>query len=122
MMKRFAYGHFNQSSESDTIYILSLPAFRWTKTSFTNYPRRVGMQCQSAGNNQAICTGGANPESVPLWNSTDEWSQGLGVLDTTNLVLKDSYDASASPYAAPELVRRIYENKSVQIAYIYLCA
>ena len=115
-MKIFVYGRFDQSSDSDTIYILSLPAFRWTKTNFKNYPRRVSMKCNSAGNNQAICVGGHNPELSVPWNATDEWLQGIGVIDMTNLVLTDSYNASAPPYIAPKSVRTIYANRSVHIA------
>jgi len=119
-MNRFAYGRFDQSSEVDTIYVLSLPACRWIKTTFTNYPRRVNMQCHSSINNQAICTGGHNPESTAPWNMTDEWSQGIGVFDMNKLVLKDRYDASAPPYTASELVRRSYENPLVLLACIRL--
>jgi len=69
------------------------------------------MQCSSAGNNQAICIGGHNPESSAPWNLTDEWSQGIGVIDMTNVVLTDSYNASAPPYTAPESVKGVYANK-----------
>ncbi|KAH8624470.1 hypothetical protein IG631_21209 [Alternaria alternata] len=82
----------------------------WTKTNFKNYPRRVSMKCNSAGNNQAICVGGHNPELSVPWNATDEWLQGIGVIDMTNLVLTDSYNASAPPYIAPKSVRTIYAN------------
>jgi hypothetical protein len=69
----------------------------------------VGTKCQAARNNQAICIGGVNPEApVPLWNNTDEWAQGVNVLDMNKLVWKDRYEANAAAYAAPEIVRREY--------------
>ncbi|KAF2870811.1 hypothetical protein BDV95DRAFT_607937 [Massariosphaeria phaeospora] len=89
------------------------PSFTWTKTRFQNYPRRVKMQCSSAKNNQAICTSGYDPDSDPRapWNNTDEWSQGVGVLDMTTVTLKDRYEGSTPPYTAPDIVRRAIENK-----------
>ncbi|KAF2823218.1 hypothetical protein CC86DRAFT_372249 [Ophiobolus disseminans] len=107
----FIWGRFDKTSKSDTIYVLSLPSFTWTKTSFQSYPRRKQMQCQSAGNNQAICIGGLLPESPIPSNTTDEWIQGVGVVDMTALVLKDGYDALAPPYTAPEVVKRANKNK-----------
>jgi hypothetical protein len=80
------------------------------------------MQCQSAGNSQAVCIGGQNPESNAPWNITDEWEQGIGVIDMTNLVLKDNYDASAPPYTAPEPVRTAYERGLVLQLFFFFAA
>lgn len=66
-------------------------------------------------NNQAIFIGGIDPDQHPTiqqdWNaSMDEWAQGIAVFDMNKLELRDSYDADASPYAAPNLVQATYEN------------
>jgi len=68
------------------------------------------MKCSSTNNNQAVCIGGLDPESLLPYNMTDEWSQSVGVIDMTALTLKSSYDADAPPYTAPDIVGRAYDN------------
>ena len=44
----------------------------------------------------------------------DDWPLGLGVFDLSEMVFKDRYDADASVYTSPEIVKRWYaENGSM---------
>jgi hypothetical protein len=68
------------------------------------------MKCTSANNNQAICSGGLNPESSNPYYMKDEWPLSLGVIDMTRLKMQTGYDDDALPYAAPDIVRKVYDN------------
>lgn len=51
---------------------------------------------------------------MEAWNGTaDPWTQGIGVFDMTNLVWRDSYNASARPYTVPTIVKQYYDKKYV---------
>ena len=45
------------------------------------------------------------------WNSPpDPWPQGIGVFDLTALQWKDSYEAKAPHYSAPDIVTQYYQS------------
>jgi hypothetical protein len=108
-MIRFFYG-YDYTSKTVTMYILSLPLFRWFKKSLPNYPRRKWMKGSSANNNQAIFSGGLDPLSTAPFNMTDEWDNNLAIMNLTDFTFKFDYDSNAPAYTAPDIVRRAYEN------------
>jgi hypothetical protein len=116
MKDSFVYGEFDSVYGQDTIYILTLPRMIWRKTKFLNDVRRKQMVCVWAGfNDQAIFVGGIDPDQnkndAQNWNGTlDPWEQGLGVFSMTDLRMKDRYDPDAPPYAAPPIIKALYDN------------
>lgn len=97
---------------SDQVYILSIPSFRWFKANYTSTDSRAGHTCHIK-NNQIIMIGGQNPSYKNQFNdnpnSVDPWLQGIGVFDTKSLRFKDSYQANADAYETPEVIKQYYE-------------
>lgn len=75
--------------------MLSLPAFRWFKIDVES-PPRVYHNCALVGRSQAMVLGGLQKDHD--WDTSDEWWQGLGIFDLTNLKWSTSYNANADEY------------------------
>lgn len=96
----------------NTVYVLSLPSFHWTKTSSTAEYGRYGHKCNIIGNRQIVVTGGlvvdvASAEDRSRnygWAMPDPWQNGIGVFDISELQWRDSYDADAASYVTPKLI------------------
>ena len=113
----FASGTTNPSSSDNSqqasfnvVYVLSLPAFVWFKVNDTSADPRTQHTCNVAGDRQVISFGGFNPTvSYPdYFNDTDPWPQGLGIFDMTDLKWTNNYDAAATSYALPSVMRDWY--------------
>ncbi|KAH8752940.1 hypothetical protein BGZ57DRAFT_912299 [Hyaloscypha finlandica] len=96
----------------DEIYVLSIPGFVWFKADYPPQSPRIFHTCEVVGRRQLVTIGGLNHHyspSIPnVWDVKDTFSQGLGIFDMTDMVWKDSYDANASDYRSPEVVKDWY--------------
>ena len=59
--------------------------------------------------NDTIFAGSADSGSEP----EDPWPEGIGIFDMTALKFKGSYEADAKQYETPELIKRFYNDTSV---------
>ena len=103
-------------SAYDEVWVLALPAFRWFKAEYSARYPRYGHTCHIVGNRQMLTIGGLNAsgtDPVDAWFSPDSFTQGIGVFDMTDMRWASSYDATAAPYAQPEVVRAWYNKKYV---------
>jgi hypothetical protein len=91
---------------SDAVYVLSLPSFKWQKTSYPTSLARYAHTCHVVGNRQMLVVGGVVNQATP--QKPDTWTHGLGVFDMSAFAWKDSYDASAAPYVTPKIVKDDY--------------
>lgn len=129
----------SQASNSDQVYILSLPAFRWFRANYTashsrggytSHSRgghtshsRGGHTCHATNSSQIVMIGGQNPsysqnilgdgDGSPIQAPPDPWNQGIGVFDMTTLSFKDSYKANAKAYETPDVIKKYYSMKYV---------
>lgn len=135
----FMYGgvvdeSLEQTIELGAVYVLSLPAFHWTK-----YPNpfsfgRYVHSCEVVGNRQMVrliymlstfrmltlsqisIGGKIAAKGVGLddtWSSIpDPWDQGIGIFDLSELQWKESYDASAEPYVTPANIKEWYKSNA----------
>lgn len=106
-----------KTANSDQVYVLSLPSFRWFRASYTPINPRGGHTCHATNSSQMILIGGSDPTyshsflgDGDSYNApSDPWPHGIGVLDMTTLKFKDSFQAQAGPYETPEVIK-IYHN------------
>ena len=115
---RFVHGgvindvYGSQTENSDQMYILSIPSFRWFHANYTSTYSRAGHSCQATNSSQMILIGGLDPTySVHIVGDSpqkDPWRQGIGVFDMTALEFKNSYQANAGPYKTQDVIRKIY--------------
>ena len=102
------------NSQTDEIYILSLPSFQWFKADYPSLYPRTGHKCVATGTSQMVIIGGLDPTEVSdgLWKgfngSADPWPQGLGVFDMTSLQWRSSYTANASHYVPPAMIQQYF--------------
>ena len=107
---------------SDQVYILSLPAFRWFKATFPPRFSRALHTCHTTNNtNQMIIIGGVDPTNDTVFIASadyggepiDPWPEGIAIFDMTALKFKDSYEANGDKYETPDLIKRFYNDTSV---------
>ncbi|KAM0563725.1 hypothetical protein ACHAPJ_001457 [Fusarium lateritium] len=102
----YIYGgtqNFENKSFGD-VWVLSLPGFRWFKAD-GEAPRRAMHGCALVGNRQMLSIGGNDLGQQGGWRDKDPWEQGIGILDLPNMTWSNEYDADASQYDSPEVVR-----------------
>ena len=107
-------GRFNNEVEptvqNGVVYVLSLPSFRWQKSTLTGIGRFMH-SCNVIGR-QMISVGGISMYSDTtqhifdvVGGIPDPWDQGFGVFDLTDMEWKSSFNANAGPYVTPESVK-----------------
>jgi hypothetical protein len=103
---------FDLSHPNDTDYLnvftLSLPAFRWFKSTDSDQVRRADHSCQLIGNKQMLVIGGTQPSNSLGIAAVEPWPNGLGIFDMSAFAWSQSYDPFAAAYEQPELVRDYY--------------
>ncbi|KAM0334379.1 hypothetical protein ACHAQA_001405 [Verticillium albo-atrum] len=108
----FIYGGRNDRNNEvyDDAYVLTLPGFHWEKVDYEAKSPRSGHACLVVGKRQLLSFGGVNhePGMPKLWQDPDPWPQGLGVFDMTELNWTNEYDADASDYDSPQVVKSWY--------------
>lgn len=106
---------YDQASANDTdylnVYTLSIPAFRWFKSTATDQVRRADHCCQLIGNKQMLVIGGTQPSNPSGIAAVEPWPNGLGIFDMSNFTWADSYDPQAAPYEQPAVVRNYYSTE-----------
>lgn len=126
-MSRFLHGGVvnnvlgSQATNSDQVYILSLPSFRWFRANYAPTYSRGGHTCHATNSSQIVMIGGQDPTHCSKFlgdgDSTqapaDPWSQGIGVFDMTTLRFKDSYQAKAKAYETPDVIKKYYSAEYV---------
>lgn len=105
-------GYDSDGGVIEDIWILSLPAFRWFKATTKNAFSRFGHSCVVVGS-QMVVVGGFRE---PLWQKSDHFENGIGVLDLNSLTWKDSFTADSASYEGPTAVRAWYRDR-----YVALC-
>jgi hypothetical protein len=106
-------GYFSaiDNTDSQNVYILTLPAFRWIRVSASTAPR-AGSSCQVV-NSQMISVGGWDPTGTASYTNIDPWTYGVGVFDLTSLNWRNGFNSSARPYVRSDLVNAFYADKCV---------
>lgn len=110
-----------QTANSDQVYILSLPSFRWFRANYTSANPRGGHTCHATNSSQMILIGGSDPTHSTSFLGdgdvqnapSDPWTQGIGVFDMTALTFKASYQAKAAPYKTPDPIKIYLSLESV---------
>ncbi|MCJ1268773.1 hypothetical protein MMC22_008661 [Lobaria immixta] len=112
----------SQAANSDQVYILSLPSFRWFRANYTSAHSRGGHTCHIK-NSQMIMIGGQDPTHSVNWLGdadgpkdlfADPWLQGIGVFDMKALRFQDSYQAKARAYETPDFIKTYYSTAGNQ--------
>lgn len=111
----------DNQTDSQSVYILSLPAFVWMKANTTvptSNDARWAHSCNIAGGRHMLSVGGLNPElnstldeegTSEQFNTTDPYRLGIKVLDLTSLVWTHELDPTAAAYQAPEQIKQYYD-------------
>ncbi|KAI9733273.1 MAG: hypothetical protein M1834_003357 [Cirrosporium novae-zelandiae] len=110
-------GSFGTSNDQyNTVYVLSLPSFVWTRASNATYTPRALLSCVTTGkDNQMMIVGGYDPTQDSLNASAyvpDSWTWGIGVLNMSSMSFQDSWDANATRYKVPDAVSSEYSSSS----------
>lgn len=103
------YGDYPDSSstvDSSDVWVLSIPSFQWHRAGQLQRGR-TGHSCNVAGHRQMVIIGGVRADGRDS-ELGDDWLQGLGVFDLSEMVFKDRYNADASAYTSPEVVKKWY--------------
>ncbi|GKT47929.1 Kelch repeat-containing protein [Colletotrichum spaethianum] len=111
----FVFGGTNEANKEgyDEVHILSLPGFIWRKADYTPSSPRDSMSCIVAGQRQMVTFGGINrwkwdDDEANYFRDQDPFPQGVGVFDLTDLKWKDEYNADASSYDSPDVIKTWY--------------
>ena len=70
-----------------------------------------------------IIFGGVDPRNDTSYSGSvdsgtepvDPWPEAIGIFDMTALKFKHSYEANAKQYNTPALIKRFYNNRSVNL-------
>lgn len=88
---------------SDT-WVLTIPGFHWTKVNVTAPPRNYH-RCAVAGGRQMISVGGLEDDD---WKTKDPWTQGVGILDMSELTWRTSFEPNLPAYDSPDVIKTWY--------------
>ena len=104
-------GRLNGNSSMETmdyadVWVLSIPSFQWHRAGQPN-SGRLRQSCNVAGHRQMIIIGGGRADGRDP-EVGDDWPFGLGVFDLSEMVFKDRFEADASVYTSPQVVKRWY--------------
>lgn len=99
-----------KASDSRNVYILTIPAFRWIKTSDLTLPR-AGPVCQVV-KNQMLSFGGFDPSSQDIvFNIQEPWAYGLGIFNLKTLTWGTSFNPKAEEYTRAQVVDEYYSTR-----------
>jgi hypothetical protein len=94
------------------VYVLSLPAFRWTKTD-ARTAFRYSNTCQVVGNgkSQMLNIGGIGIGGVSnAFAMKDPFPSGLGIFNLNTLLWQDTYDPNAKAYTPDQSISSLYDS------------
>jgi hypothetical protein len=99
----------------DEAYVLTLPGFFWVRAEYDSVNPRHGLSCNAVGGGQVLTIGGLNttqngPGSLynAVFDTQDQFSQGLAVFNMTSLSFQSSYVAKPGPYVQAKSVQAFY--------------
>lgn len=102
----------------DEVFVLSLPSFNWFKASYGAANPRHALTCHSAGGGQMITIGGVNsttngPKNLynDVFNTADQFTQGLAVFDISSMAWKSGYSVNRTEYVPAPVVQSYYNSK-----------
>jgi hypothetical protein len=102
----------------DEVYVLTLPGFNWVKADYPALNPRHGLSCNSIGGGQILTIGGLNtsqngPDNLydDVFNTQDQFTQGLAIFDLNTLAWKSSYTANQTTYSPAPVIQKFYANK-----------
>jgi hypothetical protein len=99
----------NDATDFDEVYVLTLPAFVWSKADYPAQLSRIAHTCTVLGG-QMITYGGGDPTDHSLGHHQDPFTHGLGVFDLCKMQWANSFDP-ASVYNTPDIVASYYYSK-----------
>ncbi|KXJ87298.1 hypothetical protein Micbo1qcDRAFT_216327 [Microdochium bolleyi] len=97
------------------MWVLTIPGFKWLRLSGADLPQgREYTSCTSTGRH-LFMVGGVSEAGKGGWNveSTDPWTQGVGVFDMADLRWRDSYSPNTADYDSPLVVQDWYRGGGV---------
>jgi hypothetical protein len=104
----------------DEAYVLTLPGFHWVKANYPALNPRHGLTCNSIGGGQILTIGGVDTSENgegdlynDVFNTPDQFTQGLAVFDLNTLSWKKSFIASQDSYSPAPEIQSFYAKKSV---------
>jgi hypothetical protein len=102
----------------DEVFVFTLPGFNWVKASYPALNPRHGLTCHSIGGGQILTIGGVNTtQNGPtdlykdVFDTADQFTQGLGVFDLNTLSWKNSYSSKQTTYTPAQPIQVFYANK-----------
>ncbi|KAF2457316.1 hypothetical protein BDY21DRAFT_286425, partial [Lineolata rhizophorae] len=103
----FVYGgRYDGTNEFlDDAYVLTIPGFNWFKIDYPSAQGRMSHSCHLVGKRQMLVIGGDDGE---LDTNRDHITNGLGILDMTEMAWTSGYDANAAEYESPQIVQDWY--------------
>ncbi|KAI9845417.1 MAG: hypothetical protein M1837_004895 [Sclerophora amabilis] len=113
----YVYGGWNgtlgpKTVRFDEAFVLSLPAFHWTKINYPAQFPRYGHTCHTVGT-QMLVVGGLDPTQsnrAMVWKSKDNFGQGFGVLDLSTQAWTNAYNEKSGTYQIAETIQEYYRN------------
>ena len=106
----FTWQSFSErDAELDVVYVLSLPAFHWQRSTYRPVHARSWHTCNvldRANRQMAVIGGWDTTGNTSSWY--DPWAQGIGIFDLTEMAWKDHYDPSAGSYRTPQGLKDWY--------------
>jgi hypothetical protein len=102
----------------DEAFVLTLPGFHWVKADYAALNPRHGLSCNSIGGGQILTIGGLNttqngPNDLykDVFNTADQFAQGLAIFDLNTMAWKTDYSAKQTDYTPSSTVQNYYANK-----------
>ena len=102
----------------DEVFVLSLPSFNWFKADYLAENPRHAVSCQHIGGGQIVTIGGLNttqngPDNLyqDVFNTPDQFTQGLSVFDLSTMTFRQSYSAAQIDYTPAEAIQQYYATK-----------
>ncbi|KIW08569.1 uncharacterized protein PV09_00534 [Verruconis gallopava] len=99
----------------DEVYVLSLPSFNWFKADYLAENPRHGLTCNHIGGGQILTVGGVNttqngPNNLydDVFNTPDQFTQGLNVFDLSTMAWATSYSAQKQTYSPAAAIQQYY--------------
>ena len=113
-------GHATAANTAfDEIFILSLPAFTWSKVEYTPQHPRHALTCHAVGGGQILTIGGLDSDNtvdnanayLSVFSSPDPFVQGLGVFDLGTLSWQDHFSSNPGAYKQADSIMKIYTSR-----------
>lgn len=102
----------------DEVYVLSLPSFNWFKADYLAENPRHAFSCNHIGGGQIVTVGGVNsttngPNDLykDVFNTQDQFVQGLSIFDLSTMTWSPNYSAAKAEYSPSDQIQQYYATK-----------